>query len=71
MPMTLTSKKGKIEVFYDSNADKDSVQLTVPDKNGVLQVVQVELNNIVDLEDAVLEFEKLFIKVARKEAMLM
>lgn len=69
--MTITSKKGNIEVFYDSNVDKNSVQLTIPDKNGVLQVVQVELNNIVALEDAVLDFEKLFIKVARKEAMLM
>ena len=69
--MTITSKSNGIEVFYDSNMNKDSVQLTVPDKNGVLQVVQVELRSIPDLEDAVLDFEKLFIKVARKEAMLM
>ena len=69
--MTLTSKNGKIEIFYDSNMDIDTVQLTVPDKNGVLQVVSMELRSVPDLEDALLDFEKLFIKVARKEAMLM
>lgn len=69
--MTLTSKNGKIEIFYDSNMDIDTVQLTVPDKNGVLQVVSMKLRSVPDLEDALLDFEKLFIKVARKEAMLM
>ena len=69
--MTITCNKGKVEVFYDSNADKDTAHLTIPDKHGVLQVVAVELRNIPDLEDAVLDFERQFVKVARKEAMRM
>ena len=68
--MTITSTNRGIEIFYNSNMDKDTAQVTIPDKNGVLHVVQVELRSIPDLEDALLDFEKLFIKTGRKEVMM-
>jgi len=68
--MTITSKYSEVEVYYNSDLDKDSAQLTVPDKNGVLQIVHIALPNIPELEDALLDFQKLFIKVARKEALM-